>query len=43
VDEIRCEGCGTCAVTCCNKAITVYGFLKDQVEAQIRAIVQEET
>ena len=42
VDEIRCEGCGTCAVTCCNKAITVYNFLKDQVEAQIRAIVQEE-
>mgnify|MGYP001116336164 CR=1 FL=1 len=42
VDEIRCEGCGTCAVTCCNKAITVYNFLRSQVEAQIRAIVQEE-
>jgi heterodisulfide reductase subunit A len=41
VDEIRCEGCGTCAVTCCNKAITVYNFLREQVEAQIRAIVQE--
>lgn len=42
VDDIRCEGCGTCAVTCCNKAISVYSFLKAQVEAQIRAIVQEE-
>ena len=41
VDEIRCEGCGTCAVVCCNKAITVYNFLRGQVEAQIRAIVQE--
>ncbi|MEW5747256.1 MAG: CoB--CoM heterodisulfide reductase iron-sulfur subunit A family protein [Candidatus Thermoplasmatota archaeon] len=42
VDEIRCEGCGTCAVVCCNKAISVYNFLRGQVEAQVRAIVQEE-
>ncbi len=42
VDEIRCEGCGTCAVVCCNKAITVYNFLRGQVEAQVRAIVEEE-
>ncbi len=41
VDEIRCEGCGTCAVVCCNKAITVYNFMRDQVEAQIRAIIEE--
>ncbi|MCJ7561866.1 MAG: CoB--CoM heterodisulfide reductase iron-sulfur subunit A family protein [Thermoplasmata archaeon] len=41
VDEIRCEGCGTFAVVCCNKAITVYNFMKDQVEAQIRAIIEE--
>ena len=42
VDEIRCEGCGACAVTCCNKSITIYNFLTEQVQAQIRAIVQEE-
>jgi len=42
VDEIRCEGCGACAVTCCNKAITVYNFLREQVQAQIHAIVEEE-
>ncbi len=41
VDEIRCEGCGTCAVVCCNKAITVYNFMRDQVQAQIRAIIEE--
>ncbi|MCU0859892.1 MAG: CoB--CoM heterodisulfide reductase iron-sulfur subunit A family protein [Thermoplasmata archaeon] len=41
VDEIRCEGCGACAVACCNKAITVNNFKREQVEAQIRAIIEE--
>jgi len=41
IDEIRCEGCGQCAVACCNKAITVNGFRLDQVEANVRAIVEE--
>jgi len=39
--EIRCEGCGQCAVACCNKAITVNGFRPEQVEAMVRAIVEE--
>jgi heterodisulfide reductase subunit A len=41
IDEIRCEGCGACAVVCCNKAIYVNNFQADQVEAMIRAIVEE--
>jgi heterodisulfide reductase subunit A len=41
IDEIRCEGCGQCAVVCCNKAITVNGFRPEQVEAMVRAIVEE--
>jgi len=41
IDEIRCEGCGACAVVCCNKAIFVNNFQADQVEAMIRAIVEE--
>ncbi len=41
VDEIRCEGCGACAVVCCNKAITVNNFKREQVEAQVRAIIEE--
>ena len=41
VDEVRCEGCGACAATCCNKAITINNFRREQVEAQIRAIVEE--
>jgi heterodisulfide reductase subunit A len=41
IDEIRCEGCGACAVVCCNKAIHVNNFQADQVEAMIRAIVEE--
>jgi heterodisulfide reductase subunit A len=41
IDEIRCEGCGACAVVCCNKAITVNGYQADQVEAMVRAIVEE--
>jgi heterodisulfide reductase subunit A-like polyferredoxin len=41
IDEIRCEGCGQCAVACCNKAITVNGFRPEQVEAMVRAMVEE--
>jgi len=41
IDEIRCEGCGACAVVCCNKAIYINNFQADQVEAMIRAIVEE--
>lgn len=41
IDEIRCEGCGACAVVCCNKAISVNSYQADQVEAMIRAIVEE--
>ena len=41
VDEIRCEGCGACATACCNKAIIVNNFTREQVRAQIRAIVQD--
>jgi len=41
IDEIRCEGCGQCAVVCCNKAITINGFRPEQVEAMVRAIVEE--
>jgi heterodisulfide reductase subunit A len=41
VDEIVCEGCGACAATCCNKAITINNFKREQVEAQIRAILEE--
>jgi heterodisulfide reductase subunit A len=41
IDEIRCEGCGQCAVACCNKAITVNGYRPEQVEAMVRAIVEE--
>ena len=41
IEEVRCEGCGACAVVCCNKAIRVNGFQADQVEAMIRAIVEE--
>ena len=40
VDEIICEGCGACAATCCNKAITINNFKREQVEAQIRALLQ---
>lgn len=42
VDEMKCEGCGACAVLCCNKAITINNFRREQVEAMIRAIVEEE-
>jgi heterodisulfide reductase subunit A len=41
VDEIVCEGCGACAAVCCNKAITINNFKREQVEAQIRAILEE--
>jgi heterodisulfide reductase subunit A len=41
VDEIVCEGCGACAAVCCNKAITINTFKREQVEAQIRALLQE--
>ncbi len=41
IDEIRCEGCGQCAVVCCNKAITINGFRPEQMEAMVRAIVEE--
>jgi heterodisulfide reductase subunit A2 len=41
VDEIICEGCGACAAACCNKAITINTFKREQVEAQIRALLQE--
>jgi len=41
VDEIICEGCGACAAVCCNKAITINTFKREQVEAQIRALLQE--
>lgn len=41
INEVICEGCGQCAVACCNKAITVNGFRPEQVEAMVRAIVEE--
>ena len=41
IDEIRCEGCGQCAVACCNKAITINNFTPQQVEAMVRAIAEE--
>jgi heterodisulfide reductase subunit A len=41
VDEVRCEGCGACAAICCNKAITINGFTREQVEAQVCAIIEE--
>lgn len=41
VDEIVCEGCGACAAVCCNKAITINTFTREQVQAQIRAMLQE--
>lgn len=41
VDDIVCEGCGACATVCCNKAITINTFKREQVEAQIRAMLQE--
>ncbi len=41
VDEIVCEGCGACSAACCNKAITINTFKREQVEAQIRALLQE--
>ncbi len=41
VDEIVCEGCGACATVCCTKAITINNFKREQVEAQIRAMLEE--
>jgi len=41
INEVLCEGCGQCAVVCCNKAITVNGFRPEQMEAMVRAIVEE--
>jgi heterodisulfide reductase subunit A len=43
VTEAACAGCGTCAAECPQIAITMNHFTDAQIEAQIDAILEEDT
>lgn len=43
VIEALCKGCGVCGSTCPSKAITMFHFTDDQILAQVRAVLKEES
>jgi heterodisulfide reductase subunit A2 len=38
-DSILCKGCGVCAATCPKGGVRVYGFDKEQIKAQVDALL----
>ncbi|UCG45980.1 MAG: CoB--CoM heterodisulfide reductase iron-sulfur subunit A family protein [Candidatus Bathyarchaeota archaeon] len=43
VNEALCVGCGSCAAACPARAITMYGFTKEQISKQLAALLTEPT
>jgi heterodisulfide reductase subunit A len=43
VNEALCKGCGVCGSSCPTKAITLGHFTNEQILAQVRATLKEET
>jgi heterodisulfide reductase subunit A len=40
IDDVKCEGCGICVGTCPKDAIKLMGLTKNQIMAQIGALLQ---
>ncbi|MBO8129103.1 MAG: CoB--CoM heterodisulfide reductase iron-sulfur subunit A family protein [Peptococcaceae bacterium] len=42
IEPIQCQGCGICVAECPNNAIDLVGYRKDQMAAQVRALLRGE-
>ena len=40
INEALCKGCGTCAVTCPTGAISIKHFTRDQILAEVEALIE---
>jgi heterodisulfide reductase subunit A2 len=41
VIDVACKGCGVCAATCYQHALTINSYTDRQIEAQIEAFLGE--
>jgi heterodisulfide reductase subunit A len=39
VNEVLCQGCGTCVALCRTKAINIQGCSNDQLMAELKALL----
>jgi len=40
---VACKGCGLCASTCYQHALSINSYTSEQIEAQIDAFLEEES
>ena len=41
VNEVLCEGCGTCVAACPSGAMSLRNLADEQVEAMVQAVLEE--
>ena len=43
INDVLCQGCGTCIALCRSRAINLQGYTSEQMQAELAALLEEET